>query len=86
MPIKENVIKGWLTTIFGVAILVITLVLIWQKVITFKWEGTIGLVIGMLFLFIRRTFLEKAIIKAIESWGKRSNSGYDNYTPPPGDA
>ena len=77
--IQRNVISGWATTIIGIVAMVISLILVWQKVFDFVWEGIGGLSIGTVLLMAPRT-IEKAIIEAIRAWGKRGNSygGYDD--------
>lgn len=78
MKIRKNVINGWVTTIVGIATMVISLVLVWQKVFDFVWEGIGGLVIGTFLLMAPRT-IEKILMEAIKSWGKRgANYDYDN--------
>lgn len=84
MSIKLNIIKGWITTIIGMAAMIITLILVWQQVFDFVWEGIGGLVIGALLLLAPRT-IEKKISEIIKAWGQKNNNSFDDYTPPPGD-
>lgn len=84
--IHRNVISGWATTIVGIATMIISLVLVWQKVFDFVWEGIGGLTIGTVLLMAPKT-IEKAIIEGIRAWGKRGNSfgGYNNEDDKGGD-
>lgn len=77
--IKTNIIKGWATTVIGVATMVISLVLVWQKVFDFVWEGIGGLTIGAILLLAPKT-IEKIVLEGVKSWGKRGQS-YDPYAP-----
>lgn len=74
-PVR-NIISGWATTIVGIVTMIITLVLVWQKVFDFVWEGVAGLSIGTILLVTPRA-VERAIIELIRSWGKRGNP-YNN--------
>lgn len=71
MPIKENVIKGWITTVIGTATMILSLVLVFTRVIDFMWEGTTGLVIGCLLLMAPKT-IEKKVSDAIRYMAGRS--------------
>jgi len=75
--LERNIISGWATTIIGIAAMIISLVLVWQKVFDFVWEGIGGLAIGTILLIAPKT-IEKAIMEGIKAWGKRGNS-YDNF-------
>lgn len=75
--IQRNVISGWATTIIGIVTMIISLVLVWQKVFDFVWEGIGGLAMGTILLIAPKT-IEKAIIEGIRAWGKRGNS-YEEY-------
>lgn len=70
--IKQNVIKGWITTIVGTATMVVTLVLVFTKAIDFVWEGTAGLIVGCLLLMAPKT-IEKKVSDAIRYVGGRGS-------------
>lgn len=76
MPIKTNIIKGWITSIIGIVTMGITLYLVFTKAIDFVWEGIAGLGMGAI-LFIAPRTIERAIIDFIKAWGGKNNSGAD---------
>lgn len=47
---KSNIFKSIITTILGVATVIVTLILIFVGTIGFIWEGIAGLVIGTLLI------------------------------------
>lgn len=69
--VKQNVIKGWITTIIGTATMVLTLILIFTQVIDFVWEGIGGLVVGSILLMAPQT-IEKKVTLGLKMWGLRS--------------
>lgn len=56
MAIKENVIKGWITTIIGTLTLLMTLFLWFVGMINMWPEGTAGIVLGALLVITPKTF------------------------------
>lgn len=68
MPVKSNVIKGWITTIVGTIILLLTTYLLFKREVFFIWEGIAGLSIGTILLMAPRT-IEKKISEIIKAWG-----------------
>jgi len=59
LNIKRNIIKGWITTIFGVVTIVITLNLIYKNKITFMWDGVLGITLGSLLIMSPQTIESK---------------------------
>lgn len=75
--LKENIVKGYITSIVGTTTMILTLILIATKVFDFVWEGVAGLCVGLL-LLISPKDIGKIIMEGIRSWGKRGGY-YDNY-------
>lgn len=73
MGLKANVIKGWITSMIGVATMVITLILVYTKAIDFVWSGIGGLVTGCVLLLAPKT-VER---KVSEFLGNRGGNGGD---------
>jgi len=60
---KPNVIKGWISSIIGILVLISTVLLIFISEIPFIWEGIAGFVMGTLLLYAPRS-----IEKFVEKW------------------
>jgi len=58
-----NVIKGWISSIIGVLVLLSTILLILASAIPFIWEGIAGFVMGTILLYTPRS-----IEKFVEKW------------------
>tara|TARA_R110000868_G_scaffold362028_4_gene624083 strand:+ start:149 stop:391 length:243 start_codon:yes stop_codon:yes gene_type:complete len=77
MKIRENVVKGWVTSAIGLITMVVTIILIYKGIIDFTWDGLVGLVIGALLLTAPKT-IEKKISEAIGAWGGKSVTKNEN--------
>ena len=78
---KKNVVKGIITSLVGVIVMGITLILVFTGVMDWVWNGIGGLVIGTVLLLSPDT-----LVKKVGAFFKTSNDrdDYDNYyTPPP---
>lgn len=73
MQIRENVVKGWVTSVIGLITMIVTIILVYREVIDFTWDGVVGLVIGSLLLMAPKT-IEKKVSEAIGAWGGKSVS------------
>lgn len=62
--LKQNIVKGWITTIIGTITMILTLFLIFTKVIDFMWEGIAGLSIGCILVMAPKT-IEKKVSELI---------------------
>jgi len=78
--IKKHLIKGWITSIVGVATMVISLVLVFTGKIDFVWDGLAGLGIGTVLLMAPRT-IEKQFMKIFSFMSSKSPAGTDSYGP-----
>jgi len=82
----KNAFKGWLTTLIGVATMVLTLWEVYKNVFDFVWEGIGGLIVGSILIMAPQT-IEKKLSEVIKAWGnKKSGSdwgggGSDNDKP-----
>lgn len=75
----KSVFDAWVTTILGLVTMAITLILVWQRVFDFVWEGIGGLTIGVILVLAPRT-IERILVRGIDAWGKKNNSwGTDTY-------
>lgn len=72
MSIKQNVIKGVITSIVGSLLMLATLFLWFLGLIPLVWEGTVGLVLGCILLLAPRS-IEKKLSEAIKAWGGKNN-------------
>lgn len=72
---------AWVTTLIGVATMIVTLILVWSRDINFIWEGIGGLAIGTILLLAPKT-IEKKVSDAIRSLGGRNGTPTDQ---PPGE-
>lgn len=63
----KNIIKGIVTSIFGIATMIITLFLWWTGSMDFIWGGIAGLAMGTILLLAPDTIVEKLgdVIKAV---------------------
>ncbi len=64
---KENVVKGWITSLVGVVTMGLTLFLVFNGTFDFVWDGIGGLVIGCILLMAPQT-IEKKVSEAIKRW------------------
>ena len=71
MSIKSNIIKGFITSIIGTVILLMTVFFLFTKQIFFIWEGIAGLTMGTILLMAPRT-IETKVSEAISAWGGSS--------------
>ena len=69
--ITGNIIKGTISSLIGVATMIVTLILIWTGAIHFIWDGVAGLSIGCILLFTPQ-IIETAVLELIKSWGKQA--------------
>lgn len=60
---KPNVIKGWISSIIGILVLISTVLLLFISEIPFIWEGVAGLIMGTILLYAPRS-----IEKFVEKW------------------
>jgi len=58
-----NVIKGWISSLIGILVLLATLLLVFASAIPFIWEGIAGFVMGTILLYTPRS-----IEKFVEKW------------------
>jgi len=73
MALQENIIKGWISTLIGVITMALTLILVWQRVFDFVWEGIAGLIIGVILIFSPQHII-RVVLEGFRAWGKRGNS------------
>lgn len=73
MQIRENVVKGWVTSVIGLITMIVTIILVYREVIDFTWDGVVGLVIGALLVMSPKT-IEKKVSEAIGALGGKSVS------------
>ena len=66
MKFNQNIIKGWITSIVGVCVYVVTTILWLTNVIPMKWEGVLGYLVGTFLLLapdkiisLTRTYITK---------------------------
>jgi hypothetical protein len=86
---KMSVFKGYVTSAIGTITMVLTLILLWQRVVGFVWEGVAGLCIGCI-LFLAPQAIENIVSKGVGYFTKNSQSqadecvdGIKNVTTPP---
>lgn len=72
MSRKSNIIKGWVTSIIGVGILLMTFLMLFIGEIKFLWEGIAGICAGVILLYTPRS-IEKFIDKWV-SGGSNTNN------------
>lgn len=67
MKMTKNIIKGLITSIFGVATMIITLFLIFTGAMDFVWGGLAGLAMGTILLLAPDTIVKKLgdVIKSV---------------------
>ena len=70
--IRANIIKGWITSIVGTSLMILSLLLWYTGVISMMWEGAIGLILGSLLLLTPRS-LERNVGKFLSAWGGGNN-------------
>lgn len=75
---KKNMVKGWITSIIGIATMCLTLFLIYNSTISFIWEGIGGLVIGTILLLAPQT-IEKKISQVINKWTGDTSGSKNDY-------
>lgn len=68
---KVSKIKGLITSIVGVAAMILSLVSIWYDKIDFVWDGIAGLCIGTVLLLAPKT-IEKNFIAIISKFTTKS--------------
>ncbi len=79
---KRNVVKGFITSIIGIAIMLITLSLVFTGVMDWVWNGIGGIIIGTVLLLSPDTLVKK--IGLFFRGASRNRDDDDNcYTPPP---
>ena len=74
MSMKYNIIKGWITSIFGIALMIISIILWFTGTIPLIWEGAVGIILGTILLFSPRT-IEKKVSEFVSSWGGQQRGG-----------
>lgn len=65
----KNLLKAWFTTLVGIAIIVITGLMVYNGKSTWVWEGIAGITVGTVLLFAPRTF-EKLFEKLLDKFVK----------------
>lgn len=79
----ENKFKGFITSAIGTITMVLTLFLVWQRVIGFVWEGIAGLSIGCI-LFMAPQSVERIVSRSSRYFGRNnSQDDTENVTTPP---
>lgn len=78
---KRNVVKGIITSLVGVAVMLVTLTLVFTGVMDWVWNGIGGMVIGVVLLLSPDTIVRK-FGTFLRSVG-RNDSDDDCYQPPP---
>lgn len=68
----KNMIDSWVTTLLGVATIVLTLVLIYRGTFDFLWEGVAGLVTGSILIVAPKT-IEQKLSEFIRAWGGKAS-------------
>lgn len=66
----SNILKGWLTTVLGLFILFLVSRSLYNHSITFVWDGIAGIVIGVVLLVAKPTFLEEKFNDLISKYTK----------------
>lgn len=61
--IRDNVVKNWISTILGVATMIVTLYLVYTGQIVFMWNGAIGIGLGATLVFADVKSVIMAVIK-----------------------
>ena len=61
---KLNIIRGWLTTLIGLAVAIVTITLVLNKAFDFIWEGAAGLGVCAILIMAPET-VEKKITEVI---------------------
>ncbi len=72
MKLTQNILKGYLTTLVGVATVVVTLVVVFRGTMEFVWNGVAGLCIGTALILAPQT-IEKIFMKILEKVGVSSS-------------
>jgi hypothetical protein len=62
----SNVIKGWITSIIGVIVYVVTLLMIYNAKLNWYWEGIGAMAFGTILLLAPQT-IEKWLNKIVNS-------------------
>jgi hypothetical protein len=70
--IKQNIVKGWITSLVGITLMVASLTLWITGVIPIKWDATIGIALGTI-LLLAPNKIEKLAGSAIKGWGGNNN-------------
>lgn len=69
----SNIIKGWITSVFGVVIYVVTLLMIYNDKLNWYWEGIGAMAFGTILLLSPRT-IEKWVGKVVNSKTKENEN------------
>jgi hypothetical protein len=78
--VKRNILKAWVTSIIGIAAMVITLVLVYNDKMDFVWDGVAGLTIGTTLLLAPRT-IEKQFSNLVGRFSGSSSVTTETTTP-----
>lgn len=78
MSLKDNVIKGWILTILGIATIILALFLVFNGVFDFWPEGIAGLIVGTILVISPKDII-KIILEGLRSWGNKKD---DSSEPP----
>lgn len=65
MKLTQNILKGYFTTLVGVATVVITLLLIYNDKMDFVWNGVAGLSIGTVLILAPQS-IERLFVSMID--------------------
>lgn len=79
MKLTKNIIKGFITSIFGIATIIITLFLVFTEAMDFMWQGAVGIVLGTA-LLLSPDSIVKALGKLISITNNKRNDGDDPIT------
>lgn len=71
----SNFIKGWVTSVIGVVIYIVTLLMIYNNKLNWLWEGFGAMILGTILLLAPQT-IEKWINKIVNC---KTNKNENNY-------
>lgn len=71
----SNFIKGWVTSVIGVVIYIVTLLMIYNNKLNWLWEGFGAMILGTILLLAPQT-IEKWINKIVNF---KTNKNENNY-------
>lgn len=70
IKLKKNIFKAVVSSVIGIATMIITLILVFTGAIHFVWDGLAGLGAGIILLFTPQS-VERLVSQGVKSFGRR---------------